>query len=148
MGAEVEALKLTTLLRRSRPPPVRRPFGSASCFPSRRPGCLPSHPLPYLSPLSSPNLSVHFQVPVLLESGRNVGKGIKDHLHILKFPPWALMGLIKLLVSCVRVEGECPLINAAGKLRQEKKILCSRRRVEKQGGSQDSPSLTPPSLFL
>lgn len=99
MGAEVEALKLTRLLRTSRPPSAMRPFGPASCFPSRRPGYLPSHPLPYLSPLSSPNLSVHFQVPVLLESGRNVGKGISDHLYILKFPPWALMSLTKLLVS-------------------------------------------------
>lgn len=73
---------------------------------------------------SLPPISVSTSKSVLLESGRNVGKGINDHLHILKSPPPpGPHGLDQAVgvVSCVRVEWECPLINTAGKLRQEKK---------------------------
>lgn len=76
---------------------------------STRPGCLLSHLLPFHHSCSFPNLSLHFQAPLLdhrpsnpeveSESKRNGEKEINNHLSVLKFLLQTLTGLPKLLVS-------------------------------------------------
>lgn len=144
MGAEVEALKLTRLLRSSRRSPVMRAPWLSFLF-SQHESWLSPFPSPAL-PFTTLFPQSQCPLPSPCPSGvwKEYGKRNKSPPSHSKIPS---LDQAAGVVSCVREECECPLINAAGKLRQEK-ILCSKRLAEKQGGSQDSFSLTPPCLIL